>query len=204
MNLGQMILVVGAIVLLGILVLNANSTVYQASDTMYTSEFGVTAVSLATSLVEEAEGKMFDVIVAPKNGADLYDSTLLTPVGSLGPELTTEHESYRHLVPGYPNDFDDFDDFNGLKLCYHDTTETDATAGFLQITVPGMRAKYYVTCTVVYVKPPNLDVPYIVRQTWHKKISVTVWSPSAVKLDPATGQTVADTLVYPAIMSYWN
>ncbi|HTO93657.1 MAG TPA: hypothetical protein VMM80_04775, partial [Bacteroidota bacterium] len=154
MNLGQMILVVGAIVLLGILVLNANSTVYQASDTMYTSEFGVTAVSLATSLVEEAEGKMFDVVVAPKNSSDLYDSTLLTGVGSLGPELATEHESYRHLVPGYPNDFDDFDDFNNLKLCYHDASESDATAGFLQIIVPGMRAKYYVTCTVVYVKPP--------------------------------------------------
>jgi len=204
MNLGQMILVVGAIVLLGILVLNANSTVYQASDTMYTSEFGVTAVSLATSLVEEADGKMFDVVVAPKNTSDLYDSTLLTPVGSLGPE-PGENETYRGLPPmsGH-NDFDDFDDFNGLKLCYHDSSETDATAGFTQIIVPGMRAKYYVTCTVVYVKPPNLDAPYIVRQTWHKKITVTVWSPSAVKLDPATGQTVPDTLVYPAIMSYWN
>jgi len=199
MNLGQMLLVVGAIVLLGILVLNANSTVYQASDTMYTSEFGVTAVSLSTSLVEEAMGKMFDVIVAPKNVSDLYDSTLLTPVGSLGPE-PTEHESYRGMVSGSPNDFDDFDDYNGLKLCYHDVTESDATAGFVQITVPGMRAKYYVTCSVVYVKPPNLDAPYIVRQTWHKKITVTVWSPSAVR----PGTNLPDTLVYPAIMSYWN
>jgi hypothetical protein len=198
-----MIMVVGAIVLLGILVLNANSTVYQASDTMYTSEFGVTAVSLATSLVEEAEGKMFDAVVAPKNTSDLYDSTLLTGVGALNFE-PAEHESYRGLVPGYPNDFDDFDDFNNLKLCYHDSAETDATPGFLQMIVSGMRAKYYVTCTVVYVKPPNLDVPYTVRQTWHKKITVTVWSPSALKLNPATGQNVPDTLVYPAIMSYWN
>jgi len=203
MNLGQMILVVGAIVLLGILVLNANSTVYQASDTMYTSEFGVTAVSLSTSLVEEAMGKMFDVVVAPTNTSDLYDSTLLTPVASLGPEAS-EQESYRGMVTGYPHDFDDFDDFNGLNLCYHDTTESDATPGFLQIIVPGMRAKYYVTCTVVYVQPPNLDAAYIVRQTWHKKITVTVWSPAALKLNPATGQNVPDTLVYPAIMSYWN
>ena len=199
MNLGQMILVVGAIVLLGILVLNANSTVYQASDTMYTSEFGVTAVSLSTSLVEEAMGKMFDAVVAPKNTSDLYDSTLLTGVGSLGPEPAA-HESYRGYVPGSPNDFDDFDDFNGLKLCYHDTTETDATPGFLQVLVPGMRAKYYLTCIVVYVKPPNLDAAYTVRQTWHKKITVTVWSPSAIN----RVTNLPDTLVYPAIMSYWN
>ena len=65
MNLGQMLLVTGAIVLLGILVLNANTTVYQANDTMYTSEFGVSAISLATSIVEEAMGKYFDVVVAP-------------------------------------------------------------------------------------------------------------------------------------------
>ena len=205
MNLGQMIMVVGAIVLLGILVLNANSTVYQATDTMYTSEFGVTAISLATSLVEEAMGKMFDNVVADTGSAALYDSTHLTAVGSLGPEAA-KTESYRGMTPGYPNDFDDFDDFNGLKLCYHSdlATETDATPGFVQVTVPGMRAKYYVTCTVVYVKPPNLDVPYVVRQTWHKKITVTVWSPSAVRLDPASQKMVPDTLVYPAVMSYWN
>ena len=204
MNLGQMIMVVGAIVLLGILVLNANSTVYQANDVMYTSEFGVTAISLATSMVEEAMGKMFDKVVAPTSAPSVYDSTLLTAVGSLGPDAS-ETESYRGKTPGYPHDFNDFDDFNGFKICYHGTLpgDSDSTPGFLQWPVPGMRAKYYLTCTVVYVKPPNLDLAYVVRQTWHKKITVTVWSPSAVKLS-STGISVPDTLVYPAIMSYWN
>ena len=86
MNLGQMLMVIGAIVLLGMLVLNANSTIYQANDIMYTSEFGVTAISLSTSIVEEAMGKMFDKVVADSNSAALLDSTLLTPPGSLGPE----------------------------------------------------------------------------------------------------------------------
>jgi len=204
MNLGQMIMVVGAIVLLGILVLNANSTVYQANDVMYTSEFGVTAISLATSIVEEAMGKMFDRVVAPTSSPSVYDSTLLTPVGSLGPD-PAENESYRK-TGGKPNDFDDFDDFNGFKICYHGTLpgDSDATPGFIQWSVPGLGAKYYLTCTVTYVKPPNLDQAYVVRQTWHKKITVTVWSPSALKLSPTTGLSVPDTLVYPAIMSYWN
>ena len=127
MNLGQMLMVVGAIVLLGILVLNANSTVYQANDTMYTSEFGVTAISLATSLVEESMGKMFDRVVAPVNASAVYDSTLLTGVGSLGPDAS-ETESYRGKTPGYPHDFDDFDDVNGFKICYHSELPADADA----------------------------------------------------------------------------
>jgi len=50
-------------------------------------------------------------------------------------------------------------------------------------------------CTVPFATsiPPNLDVAYTIRQTWHKKIIVTVTSPSS-----------NDTLVYPSIMSYWN
>ncbi len=204
MNLGQMLMVTGAIVLLGILVLNANTTVYQANDTMYTSEFGVTAISLATSIVEEAMGKMFDAVVSDSTSPSLMDSTKLTLPAKLGPEAA-ETESYRGMVAGLPHDFDDFDDFNGLKLCYTDGLpgDMDSTAGFLQVVVPGMRAKYYVTCAVTYVKPPNLDAAYTVRQTWHKSITVTVWSPSALKLN-GTGVSVPDTLVYPAIMSYWN
>ncbi len=199
MNLGQMLMVTGAIVLLGILVLNANSTVYQANDTMYQSEFGVTAISLATSIVEEAMGKMFDSVVSPAGAGAVFDSTLLTPPGSLHAE---GGESYRGLPLGSGlKDFDDFDDFNGLQICYHSDapSEADATPGFLQIPVSGMRGKYYLTCTVTYVNPPNLDVPYAVTQTWHKKITVTVWSSynNVVTNRP-------DTLVYPAIMSYWN
>jgi hypothetical protein len=199
MNLGQMMMVIGAIVMLGVLILNTNSTIYQTNDIMYTSEFGVTAVSLSTSLVEEAMGKMFDKVVADSNAAALVDSTLLTPPGSLGPD-PSENESYRANVPG-TKDFDDFDDFNNLKICYHSEVpaDADATPGYIQITVPGIRAKYYVSCMVTYVNPPNLDAAYAVRQTWHKKITVTVTSPSATGV---TGKP--DTLAYPAIMSYWN
>ena len=202
MNLGQMIMVIGAIALLGILVLNANTSVYQANDTMYTSEFGVTAISLATSLVDEAMGKDFDSKVAA-TATFTFDSTLLTAVGSLGPEVS-DHESYRGFTAG-TKDFNDFDDFNGLKLCYHSdlAADSDNTPGFIQMPpVSGMRAKYYVTCSVCYVNPPNLDAAFNSHQSWHKKIVITVWSPSAIR--PGSNPPVLDTLVYPAIMSYWN
>ena len=173
MNLGQMMLVIGAVVLLGVLILNANSSVYQATDTMYTSEFGVTAISLATSIVEEASGKMFDKAIADTNAAAVYDSSYFTTPALLGP-----------------------DDFNGLFLVYKSNVAADtaSTPGSnWETIIPGIRAKYFVHCTVCYVNPPNLDVAYTIRQTWHKKIIVTVTSPSS-----------NDTLVYPSIMSYWN
>ncbi len=199
MNLGQMMMVIGAILMLGVLILNANSTIYQTNDIMYTSEFGVTAISLSTSITEEAMGKMFDKVVTDSNSAVLLDSTLLTLPGSLGPDLA-ENESYRGSVVG-TRDFNDFDDFNNLKICYHSEVpaDVDATPGYLQVIVPGIRAKYYVSCVVQYVNPPNLDAAYTLRQTWHKKMTVTVTSPSATGV---TGKP--DTLVYPAIMSYWN
>jgi hypothetical protein len=188
MNLGQIMMVALALMLLGGLVLNANSSVYQSTDTMYTSEFGVTAISLATSVVEEASGKMFDNAIAGTNAAAVYDSSLFTSPGALGPEAG---ESYRG-----PNDFNDIDDYNGLFIVYKSNVAADtiSTPGSnREIIVPGIRSKYFVRCKVCYVQPPNLDVSYTAKQTWHKKITVTVTSPST-----------RDSLVYPAIMSYWN
>ena len=184
MNLAQMLMVVGAIALLGILILNANSTVYQTTDTMYNSEFGITAVSLATSIVEEATGKYFDEAVTTFTAGDIVDSSKFTPIAKLGPDSA---ETYL----GGANDFDDFDDFNGLRLVYLSPTDSDAT-GAKKVVRDGVRAKYYLSAKVEYVQPPNLDaaVPY---PTWHKKITVKVWSPSA-----------KDTLTYPSVMSYWN
>lgn len=188
MNLGQMMLVVGAIVLLGVLILNANATVYQASDTMYTSEFGVTSISLATSIVEEAMGKMYDESVASGTSAAVFDSSVFTAPGSLGKETG---ESYRGV-----HDLDDFDDFNNLLFVYKsdlpsDTASTPGSA--YEFKIHGLRGKYFVRTKVVYVKPPNLDVAYTLNRTWHKKITVTVTSPGE-----------KDSLVYPAVMSYWN
>jgi hypothetical protein len=195
MNLGQMMMVAGAMVLLGILILNANSTVYDVNDTMYTSEFGITAISLATSLVEEASGKMYDKITADSTAPAVYDSSLFTAPNALGPETG---ESYRGT-----KDYNDFDDFNGLYLVYKSTNAADSALvfpGAKVMKVEGIRAVYLVRCKVEYVSPPNLDVPYTIKPTWQKKMTVTVTSPSMTSVDPSK----KDTLYYPAILSYWN
>lgn len=186
MNLGQMMMVVAALSILGILVLNTNTTVLETNDTQNLSEFGINAISLATSLVEEANGKMFDEVIADSMTPQLSDPVSLTGVANLGPD---GGEGYR--TPGA--DFDDFDDFDGLVLAYKSPLDSSVTAGATkEFVIPGIRAKFIVSAKVEYVAAANLDVSSAAA-TWHKKITVTVSSPA-----------IKDTLVYPAIMSYWN
>jgi hypothetical protein len=186
MNLGQMMMVVAALSILGILVLNTNTTVLETNDTQNLSEFGINAISLATSLVEEANGKMFDEVIADSTTPELSNPISLSSVANLGPD---GGESYR--TPG--NDFDDFDDFDGLVLVYRSPLDSSLTAGATkEFVIPGIRAKFIVHAKVDYVAAGNLNVTSG-SPTWHKKITVTVSSPA-----------IKDTLVYPAIMSYWN
>jgi hypothetical protein len=190
MNLGQMMLVIAALSLLGVIVLNTNRTILQTNETQNTSEFGITAVSLATSLVEEAGGKMFDEVVADSNTLALTSPTQLST--TLGPE---GGQSYRDSL----NDFNDVDDFNGLVLAYRNPLDSTACPGATKIiSMPGLRAKFYARVRVDWVNPTsangyNVDSVATVK-TWHKKITVTVTAYPAM----------TDTLVYPAVISYWN
>jgi len=189
MNLGQMMLVVAALSLLGVIILNANSGILETSEVQNMSEFGITAVSLATSLIEEAMGKFYDAAIEDSNYTSLSDSTVLTwPLGPGG------MESYRGMKVG-TQDFNDFDDFNNLFLVYKSSVAADSTAtpgSSHEIIVPGIRAKYFVKASVNYVRLGTLDGTTTTK-TWQKKITVTVSSP-----------TSRDTLAFPAIMSYWN
>jgi hypothetical protein len=191
MNLGQTMMVIAALGLLGILVLNSNRTVLETTEVQNTSEFGIAAVSLATSLVEEASGKMFDEVIADSTTAVLTDPTQLSSV--LGKENA---EAYRSGTL----DFNDFDDFNGLKLIFKDTVKDTSvvTAPGLVWNVPGLRTPYHVWCVVSYVNPANLNGVSGSR-TWHKKL--TVYVTTLEDLNPGTKK---DTLVYPTIMSFWN
>jgi hypothetical protein len=76
--------------------------------------------------------------------------------------------------------------------------DSEVTAGATrEITVPGIRARYIVRATVEWVNPTvsngyDIDTP-VGFKTWHKKMTVKVTSPS-----------ISDSLIYPAVMSYWN
>jgi hypothetical protein len=101
MNTGQTILTIVAIVLLGSNVVSVNRTFTQHGSMLQQTEIGLFGVSLATSLLEEAQGKAFD-----KNSLSGFLATdaECTPVDSLGPDPAETRETWN-----------DFDDFNNLR-----------------------------------------------------------------------------------------
>ncbi len=100
MNSGHTMLAVGAMLLLSVTILGLNGKILNTSNVLYNTKFGVLAVSLGTSIVEEANGKAFDLA-----GSDDAITSLsqLTPPSGLGP-----------AGGEYYPDFNDFDDFNGF------------------------------------------------------------------------------------------
>ena len=95
MNLGESLLAIGAIILLSILVLSTNSTIFSTGNSLNESKFDILATSVGTSIIEEASNKAFDENTIDTTASKTSDLTL-----KLGPEGETRHN------------FDDFDDYN--------------------------------------------------------------------------------------------
>ena len=129
MNTGQMLLTIGAMILLSTLILRVNNNFAGNTDTVYNSKFAILASSVGASVIEEAMGKAFDenTIDAP-----ISSPNALTTPAKLGPESGEN----------YPN-FDDFDDYNKY-------TKIDST-------MPS--AIFKIVCSVSYVNPttPNIN-----------------------------------------------
>lgn len=123
----QIFLSVGAMMLLSAIILTMNRSFIGTGQDTLKAEIGITAVSLATSVIEEASGMAFD------NKTDTVTATstaTLTAAASLGPEAGQTYGA-----------FNDFDDFNG-----YDTTYSLQRSG-----------KFHIQATVTYVSPstPN-------------------------------------------------
>ncbi|HSD64595.1 MAG TPA: hypothetical protein VLB50_12375, partial [Ignavibacteriaceae bacterium] len=106
----QMFLALGAMILLAILILNVNKSSSAVEDTMYDSNFGITATSIASSIIEDAGKLRFDNVTAVYNPYDstyttVTDSNDFTPAGSLGIESGEDITN--------PRTFNDFDDYDG-------------------------------------------------------------------------------------------
>src|SRR3989339_2069246 len=100
MSTGHTMLAAGAMLLLSITILGINGKFLNTSSVLYNTKFGVLAVSLGTSIIEEANGKAFDLA-----GSDdaITDINLLTAPQYLG---AASGEVYPY--------FNDFDDYNNL------------------------------------------------------------------------------------------
>lgn len=150
MGTGQTMLTIGAIVLLTMVILRVNNNFLGTNSYLMRAKFGILAVSLGTSIIEEANSKSFDSL---SDTAGVIAVTGLTQPNDLGPEAGEV----------YPN-FNDFDDFNGLAF----NTRDDSTF---------ISAVFDVSCSVTYVSDSDLDGTSLSR-TWHKKLTVYITSES--------------------------
>lgn len=183
-----MILVTGALFLLGIIILSANTTFRENERVVTDSEFGIAAVSLATSLIEEAEGKAFDEACTDSGVTTLAS---LKPKSMFGPG---PNEIYRTLDTS-KSDYDDLSDFDGFSIEYVNDS-TKAKIAQYRGESKGFRADYLLRSTVEYVVAGNGSADLnnaSLSRTWHKKLTVKVTSPSS-----------SDTLNLSTIISYWN
>jgi hypothetical protein len=128
MGTGQMFLTMGAMLLLSLVIIRTNNTFLTTGDVMLNTQFGVQAVSLATSMIEEATSKSFD---------NYTDTNYVTSTGG----LTSKNNLGKESGEAYP-DFNDFDDYNNLVKV--DNTLPSAT--------------FTVRCKVCYINPSNPDV----------------------------------------------
>jgi len=179
MGTGQMMLTIGAMMLLSILILRVNSTSVVSQGTIIDSKMGIVSLTVANTYVDYAKRQVFDKAV--------FDSTIsivsvgdLTAPGSLGPEAGEV----------YPN-FNDFDDLNlwdpaiGRNIVITDTTTLQSS------TVPGLFTPVYITSRVYYVNESNLELR-VNNRTWFKRIDVYVWT-----------DTSTDTLKYSSLSTIW-
>jgi len=162
MGTGQMMITIAAMMLLSTILLRINATFLSTGTALYETKYDVLAVSLGTSIIENATSKAFD------------EATVVNPVSSV-----TDLSLILRAETGevYPN-FDDIDDFNNYTM----TTANDTT--FLS-------AVFDVGCQVNYVNQNNPQQISSSR-TWHKRIDVTVTSPS-----------MQDTIRLSSVVSYW-
>ena len=147
MGSGQMLLTGAALVLLMTVLLSFYRSSDSTQKAIVETKMGITAVALASSVIEDAQGQAFD------------ENTLAAADTSVS-QLTIPSKLGMETGESYPSNIDDFDDYN--KLTY--------------TVVDSMGGTYTVNCKVVYINSSNPDVTSAAA-TWHKKLTVYVSSP---------------------------
>jgi MSHA pilin protein MshD len=180
----QMVLSVLAMLLLSISVLTINRQTLTTNDTMMSSRYGLMALSLANTIIQDASGLAFDEKTVTQ-GSSVASVSQLTAPTALG--LDTGESASN------PNTFDDFDDYN----CYRTTPKTDVIIVDATVT-PNKTMTFYSLCKVDYVDGTNPS-NVMTTQTWHKRLMVSVYSNDLQ--DPWTGQV--DTLKLSTVYSYY-
>ena len=175
MGLGQTLLTIMALMLMGRLILSVNTTTLDVGFSKDMSEYRIAATSLGTSMIEQANALAFDEATVDTNLSPMGSTAALTPAASLGPDAGETSIAL----------FDDIDDFNNY-------TKSDTLQG----------VNYNTTVTVEYllVTPPS-TIAVTTTKTYNKRITVMVTSPYLI--DYSVTPTRADTIKFQTVYSYW-
>lgn len=149
MGLGQTLLTILALAMLGTLMLTVNRNTLDNGQAIEQSEYRIMASSLGISALERAQGMAFDQNTV---SSDISGTSSLT--ATLGPE-SGETEAT----------FNDFDDFNGYSKWV------------LGNAISFRSADYFVRDSVDYVTISSDQIVHSVGRTYHKRIRVWVSSP---------------------------
>jgi len=147
MNTGQMMMAIGAMLLLSTVMLRVNSNNMINGTLRDEAQFGVLATSIATSIIEDASSKAFD---EKSDTSSIKTTTDLSEVADLGPDGSETYHT-----------FNDFDDYKGLTM--------------VDSTMPS--ASFNISCDVNYVSSASGVITTSLEKTWHKQITVKVSSP---------------------------
>jgi hypothetical protein len=180
MTLGQSMLATAALVVITILALSAYRISVQSMEDELKGEAVKIASDAASSLLNEALKKSFD-LSAP---TDYYaNPSEFTAPSSLGPNTyesnyvqLPDKDPFRSIstTPNYG--YNDFDDYNGYVRVVNTSTMTGFT----------------LRCVVTYVQPYNFNIVSS-TQTYCKRLTVYVTNPKYLK---------DDTLLFSTVMSY--
>lgn len=155
MGANQLLLIVGALVLLITVQLSINSTIIRAYEYSLDGEATIDAVSIGQAMIDEINTKSFDeaTVAAPK-----YTVSALTAPASLGRDGSGENVILDSGAVFLSKTlFDDIDDYNGYTR-----RVKSSTLDF-----------YTVRDSVYYVTEADLTVPST-TQTFYKRIEVVV------------------------------
>ncbi|MBI4546478.1 MAG: hypothetical protein HY707_00750 [Ignavibacteriae bacterium] len=187
MSTGQTILTIGAFILLSNILITFYRLLAESGETINSSQSVITAVSLATTNIQIAQGLHYDekTINSFINGQS--ELNRLTPLGLLGRDSWYGVDSLGNdtleSTPELPPEnqikyFDDFDDFNGWEQ-----RDTTLEGGIFKTTF-----------LVYYVNPDNVSEPSLTQQTFVKRMDMKIWR----EFPPSR-----DTLRTSFIMGYW-
>lgn len=161
MGTGQMMLIIGALALLGTLSLAVNSTIFNKYSLIYEAEATIDAISVGQAMLDEALSKRFDK--ADTGLVKIFYTTTLTASHLLGPETGEKNWTGVDSLGGAFTNFrsvsrfNDFDDYHGYERVVY---------------TPRM-GRFYLRDSVFYVPDNNPD-GFTTTRTFQKKMIVTV------------------------------